>query len=79
MRIQIVEVQMYSIKKLSNDRAQTCVEYLLSNGINEDKLIYKGFGKDQLLITNKEIAALPEDEREEAHQKNRRTEFKIIE
>lgn len=66
--------------KLSQQRAQVCVDYLLQKGINNDRITAKGYGKQQLLISDKEIATLKsEEEKENAHQKNRRTEFKIIE
>jgi outer membrane protein OmpA-like peptidoglycan-associated protein/tetratricopeptide (TPR) repeat protein len=65
-------------QKLSEMRAQTCMEYLLSQGINEDMLVARGYGEMQLLITDEEIEALTEEEQEVAHQKNRRTEFKVI-
>jgi outer membrane protein OmpA-like peptidoglycan-associated protein len=43
-------------------------------------LIAKGYGKKQLLISDKEIEKLATEElKEEAHQQNRRTEFKILE
>lgn len=35
--------------KLSTSRAKTCVDYLISKGINSDRLNYKGYGKSQLL------------------------------
>lgn len=64
---------------LSQDRAQTCVDYLVKQGVDRERLIAKGYGKKQLLILDVDINALPtEEEKEEAHQQNRRTEFKII-
>lgn len=57
--------------KLSADRAKSVVDYLIQKGIPNDRLVYAGYGKQQLLIPN----AKTEDE----HQQNRRTEFKIIE
>lgn len=35
--------------KLSTSRAKTCVDYLISKGVNPDRLIYKGYGKSQLI------------------------------
>jgi outer membrane protein OmpA-like peptidoglycan-associated protein/tetratricopeptide (TPR) repeat protein len=65
--------------KLSEDRAKSCVDYLLQKGVNTDKLIAKGYGKQQLLITDDQILKLlTEEEKENAHQQNRRTEFKIL-
>ena len=64
---------------LSQERAQTCVEYLLTKAIANNRLIAKGYGKQQLLISDEQINLLKtEAEKEEAHQQNRRTEIKII-
>jgi outer membrane protein OmpA-like peptidoglycan-associated protein len=66
--------------KLSQQRAQVCVDYLLQKDVNNDRIIAKGYGKQQLLINDAEIANLKsEAKKEAAHQQNRRTEFKIIE
>jgi outer membrane protein OmpA-like peptidoglycan-associated protein len=56
-------------QKLSEDRAKSCVDYLVSKGIKADRLEYKGYGESQ-----------PIDNRnnEEGWANNRRTEFKII-
>ncbi len=63
---------------LSQRRAQSCVDYLIKNGISSDRLVSKGYGEEQLIISDAEIAKLKfEDEKEDAHQQNRRTEFKI--
>ena len=56
-------------KKLSNDRAQSVVNYLIENGISASRLTYIGYGKDQPVATN---------ETEEGRQENRRVEFKVI-
>lgn len=65
--------------KLSLERAQSCVNYLLSKGVPKERMIAKGYGKEQLMITDDEIALFPtEEEKEKAHQLNRRTEFKVI-
>jgi len=65
---------------LSQKRAQSCVDYLIGKGISKDRLIAKGYGETMLIKTDAEIAKLKfEDEKEAAHQENRRTEFKIIE
>ena len=37
-----------------------------------------GFGEDALLVSDAEINSMPASERERAHQRNRRTVFKII-
>lgn len=65
---------------LSQERAQSCVDYLVGKNIDKSRLIAKGYGKKQLLITDSEINKLAtEEEKEEMHQQNRRTEFKIVE
>lgn len=56
-------------KKLSNDRAQSVVNYLIEKGIDSSRLTYKGYGKDQPVATN---------ETDEGRQENRRVEFKVI-
>ncbi|MEZ4898216.1 MAG: OmpA family protein [Saprospiraceae bacterium] len=58
---------------LSQKRAQSAVDYLVSNGIDPGRLIAKGFGKTQL------IEKCPCEEcTEEQHQINRRTTFTIL-
>ncbi len=65
-------------KKLSQDRAETCVNYLVEKGIASERMVPLGYGEDALLVSDAEINRLPESERERAHQRNRRTVFKII-
>lgn len=65
-------------KKLSQDRAETCVNYLTEKGIAAERMQPMGFGEDALLVSDAEINSLPVSERERAHQRNRRTVFKII-
>lgn len=66
-------------KKLSEGRANSVYEYLIKNGIDADRLTYKGYGETQLKISDAEIAAMSNEvEKEKAHQSNRRTEYKII-
>lgn len=54
---------------LSNNRAKAVVGYLLSKGINADRLTYKGYGETQPMADN--IS-------EQGRSKNRRTEMKVI-
>lgn len=56
---------------LSQRRAESAVAYIVSQGIDADRLVAKGYGKRQLIIENAQT--------EEEHQVNRRTEFKVIE
>ena len=66
-------------EKLSQRRAQSCVDYLITKGIDTGRLVSKGYGETMLIKTDADIAKLKfEDEKEAAHQENRRTEFKII-
>ena len=67
-----------SNKTLSQRRAETCVKFLLDKGIDSERLIPVGHGEDRLIITDSQISKLPADEREDAHQINRRTVFKIV-
>ncbi|MCB0397012.1 MAG: PD40 domain-containing protein [Flavobacteriales bacterium] len=55
---------------LSEERAQSVVQYLISKGISSQRLVFKGYGKDQPIAGN---------DSEEGRQMNRRTEFKILE
>ena len=65
--------------KLSEDRAKSCFDFLVSKGIPPARMIPKGYGKKRLLISDKEINALKtKEEKEAAHQKNRRTVFTVL-
>lgn len=65
---------------LSKRRAQSAVSYIVSKGIEPGRLTARGYGESQLLISDDEINALKTEEaKEQAHQRNRRTEFKVIE
>ncbi|PKR80882.1 hypothetical protein CW751_06850 [Brumimicrobium salinarum] len=59
---------------LSQQRAQSCVDYLLSKGINKSNIIAKGYGETRLVNRCKNGVKCSEDE----HQENRRTEVKIL-
>ena len=60
--------------KLSNRRAQSTIDYLVSNGIDRSRLTGKGYGESRMI--NKCINGV--ECSEAAHQKNRRTEFVIL-
>jgi len=68
--------------RLSQKRAQACVDYLVSKGIPKERLIARGFegtvprghGLDCESI-NKMTS---KEEQEKAHQLNRRTQFKVL-
>jgi outer membrane protein OmpA-like peptidoglycan-associated protein len=55
--------------KLSNDRAQSVVKYIITKGIDIKRLSFRGFGADQPIASN---------EKEEGRAQNRRTELKVI-
>ena len=55
--------------RLSENRAKSAVEYLISKGIDKNRLQAKGYGETRLIIENAET--------ESEHQQNRRTEFKV--
>jgi outer membrane protein OmpA-like peptidoglycan-associated protein/tetratricopeptide (TPR) repeat protein len=64
---------------LSDGRAKSVIDYLISKGIVATRLTSKGYGESLPVINDLEIAKLKtEKEKEIAHQKNRRTEYKII-
>jgi outer membrane protein OmpA-like peptidoglycan-associated protein len=56
-------------QKLSEERAKTIVDYLVSKKIDKSRLSFKGFGSKQPIASN---------DTEEGRQKNRRVEFVII-
>ena len=61
--------------QLSQKRADAAVEYVVSKGIAEKKIIAKGFGETQPVAPNE----LPNGkDNPEGRAKNRRTEFKVI-
>jgi OOP family OmpA-OmpF porin len=66
--------------KLSQARAQSCVDYLITHGISKKRLIARGYGESKPIIPQSEIDQMVKDspEFEAAHQKNRRTAFRII-
>ncbi len=66
-------------QQLSEARAKSVYTYLIEKGIDASRLTYKGYGETQPIISDEEIAKLPtEAERNVAHQKNRRTEYKTL-
>lgn len=74
-------------EKLSQRRAQSCVDYLIKEkGVDPDRIVAKGMGElepikmpDGTLLNEKYINTLKsEEEKEAAHQRNRRTDFKVL-
>jgi OmpA-OmpF porin, OOP family len=60
---------------LSQKRAESVVNYLISKGIAKERLEAKGYGKTQPIAPNKKPDGSDDPE---GMEKNRRTEFKII-
>ncbi|MEX0986437.1 MAG: OmpA family protein [Bacteroidales bacterium] len=81
---------------LSQKRAQSVVDYLISKGVAADRLQAKGYGESQPkiidakileeysflkegdVLTESYINQLPVRQQEQAHQINRRTEFRVL-
>ncbi len=82
--------------ELSQKRAQSVVDYLISKGIAADRLQARGYGESQPKIVDEKILEdypflkmddvltesfinqLPTELQEQAHQINRRTEFRVL-
>jgi peptidoglycan-associated lipoprotein len=65
---------------LSKRRAQSAVDYIISNGVDATRIVARGYGESQLLMSDEQINQLPtEEEKEAAHQRNRRTDFTVTE
>jgi peptidoglycan-associated lipoprotein len=82
--------------ELSQKRAQSVVDYLISKGIAADRLLARGYGESQPKVVDEKILEsydflnigdvltesfinqLPVDQQEQAHQINRRTEFRVL-
>jgi peptidoglycan-associated lipoprotein len=56
-------------QKLSQARAESAVEYIVSKGINKDRITAKGYGESDPIIKDEKT--------DEEFQTNRRTEFKV--
>jgi len=56
-------------QKLSQSRAQSVVDYLISHGVDKNRLSAKGYGKTKPIASN---------DTDEGRQLNRRTEFEIL-
>lgn len=64
---------------LSQNRAQSCVNFLVTKGIDPVRMVPKGYGERKPRISDAQIAAMKtNEEREAAHQQNRRTEFSVL-
>jgi outer membrane protein OmpA-like peptidoglycan-associated protein/Tol biopolymer transport system component len=66
-------------QKLSEGRANSVRNYLIQQGIVADRLVAKGFGESQPIVSDDVISKLKTSkEQEKAHQSNRRTEYKFL-
>jgi outer membrane protein OmpA-like peptidoglycan-associated protein len=64
---------------LSENRAKAVVEYLINHGVIKDRLKFAGYGETRPMVTDNAIyKEKSKSRKEELHQENRRTEFKII-
>ena len=54
---------------LSQRRAQSAVDYIISKGIDKNRITAKGYGESRPVVKNAKT--------EVQHQANRRTEFKV--
>ncbi len=59
---------------ISERRANRCVDYMVSRGIDVSRVVPKGYGESQLINNCTEVVKCTEIE----YAKNRRTEFKIL-
>ena len=69
-------------QKLSQRRAQSCVDYLISKGIPAERMKAVGYGEAKPKMIGLECEAIADlstsEEQEAAHQKNRRTQFIVL-
>lgn len=66
-------------RKLSDKRAKSSSNYIISQGINKIRITSRGYGESKLKITDIEITkAETEAQKEALHQLNRRTEFIVV-
>lgn len=64
---------------LSDRRAKSSANYIISKGIGKDRITGKGYGETKLIVQDTEIDKVStEEEKEVLHQKNRRTEFIVV-
>ena len=56
-------------QSLSEGRAQSAVNYIIEKGIDESRLVAKGYGESEPMVEN---------DTEENKAKNRRVELKVI-
>ncbi len=59
---------------LSNNRSQSCIDYIISKGIDASHIIAKGYGESKLVNPCSDNVPCTDEE----HQQNRRTELKLL-
>ena len=65
--------------ELSQKRAQSCVDYLISKGIPKERMVAKGWGERKLKVNDAAIAkAKTKEEKEALHAINRRVVFRVL-
>jgi len=57
-------------KQLSDRRAKAVMKYVVAHGVDDSRLVAKGFGEESPIASN---------DTEEGREKNRRVEFNILE
>ena len=69
-------------KDLSQKRAQSCVDYLISKGIPAERMVPVGYGESTPRAEGLECKSIEKmgtkEEQEAAHQRNRRTQFRVL-
>jgi len=60
--------------KLSQRRAKSAMEYIISQGISKNRMSWKGYG-ETILVNNCRNGVKCDDQ---THEENRRTEFKVV-
>lgn len=66
-------------ERLSDRRAKASADYIISKGIDPNRISGKGYGENKPKVSDAQINAMSSwSEKEEAHQLNRRTEFLIV-
>ncbi len=70
-----IDDEVYN-RQLSQRRAESAVQYLVQHGIAPDRLVAKGYGESKPIARNTNPDGT---DNSQGRQKNRRTEFKILE
>ncbi|MEN9699116.1 MAG: hypothetical protein RLZZ301_314 [Bacteroidota bacterium] len=63
---------------LSEQRAKAVQDFLIQEGVASTRLSYKGYGSSQPMVTDAEISKLSPAAQDKAHQRNRRTSYRIL-